>query len=277
MTVRPLDEKACKKLGHVAYIREDDAQKAIRAMFNAMASPPGNAALWAMPAAAMDATTLTYLRAWRDQFDFASTDRLPHKPGPVAIEQQRVHHVFNGYAARIPKEQRQALKKLERHIQDRLAAFQAAIPEMTGISVQVRANGTRNPGGHRAHVDGHSLGAPVRVLRFLEPIESDGTLIYANDDFDITQKSKSQMVAGYGWLKSWDTLGLKRPDDQVTAYQAPANSILVISNDAHPWKPVLHNEPPVIKGRSTSSRRLLICYDISLPRDWHRKPQNDPK
>jgi hypothetical protein len=271
--IRPLNEAACSKLGHIAYIRDDEPRDALRALFRAVAQEPCNAALWARPAAALDDTTLAHLRAWRDKHDFDAHDRLPHRPRTLADEQARLSHLFNNYAARIPKEQKQALKKLEQHIQQRLKDMAAALPAMTGITVQIRASGTRRAGMHRCHVDGHSLGAPVRVLRILEPVDSDGTLVYDNRDFDIEQKKKSTMVAGYGWLRGWDVLNVKRPAEDMPAYMAPANSLLVISNDAHPWKPVLHNEPPAREGHAPSLRRLLICYDISLPRDWHRGPR----
>lgn len=273
MNIKPLDEPNCRKLGHVAFILEDEAQPALRAMFNALAQTPCNAALWAQPSAALDADTRKNLRAWRDSHDFSKHDKMPHNPITLDEEHKRISYLFNDVSRGLPPAQKQALAVLQAHIHKRIDDLKAAWPDIRHITVQIRATGTRQGKGHRSHIDGHSFAGnhKVRTIRILEPIDSDGTLVYDNNDYEIKTAGKAKQVRGYGWLKSWDVVSVQRPAEDKPAYSAPANGLLAITNDIHPWKAVLHNEPPAIEGRPEALRRLLVCYDIALPRDCHRK------
>ena len=274
--VRPLDAVACAALGHVVHIDERDAARGIAAMFRAMAAPPTNAALWTDACADMDSDMLRRLRAWRDARDFTNFIRLPQRMETYAQARLRLTAVFNAHAAqRMRADERATLRQLHDHMQGRIDAFEKAIPAGR-IGIQIRAHGQTPPGGlSKPHIDGHNNPDAPRVLRFLEPLASDGTLVFANDDVAAEREDKARPIAGFGKRRIWRKTGLYAPAG-LTAWQAPANSLLAISNDLHHSKPVLHSEPPAVTGRTESTRRLLLCYDIALGGSWHRAQPKPP-
>ena len=269
--IRPLDHAVCAALGHVGYVEDRDPVEALSAMFRAVATPPVNAVLWADAGADIDPAMLRQLRIWRDANDFKgywlTFDSYDDAPA-------RLRKCFNAYSgcrdSGPPPLQREALMKLHDHLQLRLAALRAAIPARE-INMEIRASGDRfgkNFPASRPHID--STRYPWS-LRLLEPLESDPTIIFSNEDFECVRSTEPRDEKFLGTLYPWQRDFTWRNSGNPTAWQIPRSSLLMITNHIHPWKPVLHSEPPCDPSRPESNRRIVISYDLVLEPGWMAK------
>jgi hypothetical protein len=274
--IRPLDRKACAALGHVGYVENRDAVKAFTAMFNMAARAPINAAVWADAGKDLDPDMLKHLRQWRNECT-GETNHMPRgwpMPETAANASTRLRERFEDalhpYRNAFPPEQTKALAALRDHILGRIESLRQAMP-FINIEVSLRMHDTRDQNTGSAsmpHFDGS--GFSQWSLRLLEVLDSDPTLIYANDDFRARLKDEPQETGQYGMIRQWDRVTDIRRNG-LTAWQAPPNSILMITNNIHPWKPVLHSEPPLDKGRMESSKRILIVYNLAFNPGWMAK------
>lgn len=261
LITHPLDRAACDTLGHVAFVDADSAAEGIAGIFRAMARDPVNAALWSTENAALPAATRQKLRAWRDRNAFVKDPHIASSAQSTDITRRSITHQFNT-AAKLP-----CLAALHDHIQARIDIFQALSPRSV-VQAQVRGHDEKQPSPlYWPHIDGYG-GTPAHQIRVLEPIESDGTLVFANDDFHLVRREKARPIKGHGNITTWHH-GVEMKDTLLRhAWQAPANSLLAINNTMARWKPALHAEPLVTAGRTESTRRLLVVYDVCLPRNW---------
>ncbi|MDE1150932.1 MAG: hypothetical protein PW788_00200 [Micavibrio sp.] len=247
--VEPLTKEIAAKLGHVAWIEEPDPVKAFRLMREALQTPPFNCAIWAAAAASEAPGWRDTIADWREKQDIrflSAGDGAAHFERPsttVPAATGELRRQFNAAAAKPDG--------LEAHMHKRIEQLFAAFPEYK-MRFQLRAGeGDTDRDDLREHVDG---GEKTR-LRFLECITGSGTLIFRNEDMTM-RPSRGDI----------SYLSHRLPEEGTfTAYEAPKNSIVLLSNEELPWQPLLHSEP-VVKNTDTqkpaaTKRRTVTTYD----------------
>jgi len=260
VTVQPLTKEVAEQLGHVAWIEETDPVKAFKLMREALQTPPYNCAIWAAAAATEAPEWRGKVADWRENESIrflsagngAAHFEQPATSLPAAKGELR--RQFNTAAAK-------PVEGLEAHMEKRIEQLFAAFPDYK-MRFQLRAGeGDTDRNELHEHVDG---GEKSR-LRFLECLSGSGTFIFRNEDM-VMRPSRGDI----------SFLAERLPEEgSFTAYEAPPNSIVLISNDELGWQAILHSEPVVktpepqkpdeqkqgeTKG-ATSKRRTVTTYD----------------
>lgn len=273
--IQKLNKAACKKLGHVHYFTGTDARVTLSAMFAALVQPPVNAVLWADAGQTLDPLMLRRLRRWRNNRPVNTDTKLPYSHrdfNSYDVTKKCISDLFDTYAKLTPTKSHKtafmALEYLHNHIQNRILALQQTIPA-TLLNVYLHPDLPAHLGKEDKerdidlHTDGH--GAHKRTLRILEPIDSEGTIICDNRDFNFTDRECHDFDPPI-LIKSEKYSRQSIP----VAYQAPPNSLLLISNDLHHSPPIVHCAPAENLNRPGSLQREIICYDLVTPIDWYK-------
>jgi hypothetical protein len=96
---------------------------------------------------------------------------------------------------------------------------------------------------HNFHID--SMNAGIH-LRFLDAIDSVGTYLTANDNAVAVQPNVYAL----------------KPEGKVDVFEAPAGSLVLITQSHHPHQPILHSEPfNITPGPLTG--RTVHAYDLA--------------
>lgn len=263
-TLKPLTKAAAQKLGHVLWIEDDNAQRAYRRMAEGIEKAPYNCAIWANAGRQIDPTHLSLIREWRAANNLRSPDNhveyrsLRTKMALAKIADEDLllrvpgyltsyfNSVTNLNAAKPGAKKITAI--LEYQARQMASDLVQSLP-VYDIRASVRAMKTTSDTAlDFAHTDGK--GYVGRNLRFLQSLASPSTCIVANNDATLAELHPGL----YGFRA--------RQDKSVTFWQAPENSVVLITNELHHCQPILHSEAPTMPGKKPVPRTVLVC-DLS--------------
>ena len=258
-TVRPLTREAADNMGHVIWIDNRDPLKAYEQMFDGLNEGLFNCAVWANAGDQINPDDLTALKNWRrhskilEPFVDPACDIWNDKTSCMA-------KYFNGLSSRNAAPDLQpVLFFLRRQAQLQADLIQAATP-IERFVYTLRGIKSTNAGDFNkvAHTDNSGFGKKSYSLRVLQSLASPSTCIINNKNARPFY-AESQAVS--------DALPNKyelNPDVPATIWQAPENSVVIITNSMYAGQPVLHCEAPTIEKRPQP--RTVGVFDLRLAR-----------
>lgn len=259
--LKPLTKAAAEKLGHVLWIEDDNAQSAYRRMAEGMKKAPYNFAVWADAGRQIDPAQLSLLKAWRAANTLKSPDNnveyqsLMKKLTDAKVADKDLLRqapaylsVYFNSLANMNTDKPDAeivLNLLTKHTRQMMFDLLHSLP-VRDIRASIRAmKTTSNTAMDFAHTDGK--GYMGRNFRFLQSLASPSTCVVANNDAVLRNIGPGLM--GYR----------ARQDRPVIFWQAPENSVVLITNELHHCRPILHSEAPTLPGKKPVPRTVLVC------------------
>jgi hypothetical protein len=241
-----LTKNEANRTGHIAWIEEKDRKKAIRAMKGAVEKAPFNCAVWVNANETLTEDMKSKLQEWRKDHSLDIYTHNDYKSAHAAKSSADA-------AGRLREEfRRKAIPFLEpaQYLRDHMIRrtrdiFNAMGVKSLSLQLRARCSDMTNPcfGGH---TDGPGPGSNIRLL---ESLISMGTQLIANND----------AIPGTDSENAWKL----KPEGTITCLQPPENSLILITDQTHPWQPILHDSPmgPPEEPRQP---RIVLCYDIVL-------------
>lgn len=264
-TIKPLTREEASAAGHILWVEDADPASALRTMVASIDTPPYNAAVWANAGEVMSAETKALIRKWRETGDINTGHYSDY--GALGQAEQSLSRYFNRLGAKPESLEAEAHEALHGHLKTRLGQIFGALP-VQRLKYDLRADAHQQTLDiSNAHVDGIGALRGNKRVRLLEAIESPGTCLIPNRD--AVFRVPPPEYFNYYAKRGMNTSTLKDPDwmvnteGKISFLQAPAGSLVLITNEAHPWQPILHATPPTPPG-SAPQKRTVIVYDFVL-------------
>ncbi len=248
--VRLLTKEDAQKTGHIAWIECDNAEDALRAMVAAVEKAPCNCAIWANAAERTPPRLLESIRNMQKYFS-----KISFPPDSVVLAdsdmvRERLNKIFEKSArgdeiySASPEARAWHTAALEelRSSADKQTATLMNLFHPTHLNIRLQSGPLRTREEAAGHVDGNPYGAKYRIL---QAFESPTTCLIDNDTFI---KMNNRTLT---------------PEEPVTYWQVPANSMVLFTNAGHPHLPILHAEPPWPEDPAKPPpHRTLAVYDL---------------
>lgn len=263
--IKPLTREEAEATGHILWTDDRDPVAALRAMVSATDTAPYNAAVWANAGDVMSAETKALIRKWRETGNLET--RLNRDYATLEQAEASLSAIFARSVGKPDQLEQSARIALQDHIKTRLRQIFNAFP-VQRIRYDLRADANQQTQDiSNAHVDGIGTLRGNRRIRLIEAIESPGTCLIPNENavFRVPPREAFNYYAQRGMSASsienpdW----IINPEGKVSFLQAPEGSLVLITNEAHSWQPILHATPPTPPG-SDPQRRTVIVYDFVI-------------
>lgn len=260
ITLRPLTREIAQSMGHVVWVEEKDPITAFRKMYEGLQKEPNNCAVWANAGDRRNADDMAYLRSWRESYTLMDGFMLRDSELFKKNRQDLAHHYLRSQfasMARRNEDQPNAQRItgiIKQSVNDNFQAIER-IMSVKEFKLGVFAiNDTVSPNLNYVHTDGSGgLAHHPRTLRILQSLGCPSTCIVDNRNIYLRTKLADRMFGD-------NRAGPYMP---TVLYQTPESSVVIITNDQHPWAPILHSEA-ITPPHSKPIPRTLTVLDLAL-------------
>jgi hypothetical protein len=260
-----------ERMGHIAWIEADNPQEALTAMHRVVQKKPINCAIWANAGELIPQEAKDLIRTWNDMP--LTAHHAGNRPivtntrhrGEFDSAESHARHIFRTIfesAIQDAEEQyvsdkimqdfnKSALNVIDRHVMKQISDI-AAILNPVEMPTIIRSRMNKNsPNISRPHTDGGRKNS----YQLIQSLESVSTYLIDNRD---AIASPEQNALGKAIFS-------EKPG--AVFWEAPRNSLTLLTNNGHPHQAILHDFPWLPPGRDPTGRTVVI-YSVSAPAPW---------
>jgi hypothetical protein len=261
-TIEPLTREVAERLGHIAWIEDADPVSAFRRMAAAVRKEPVNCAIWANADAGEEVGWRKEVAAWRVNGNAGLYfTPIPESSLRASSRSEAMAGLTATFSSRILFAEQAVPLCAWRHVTGRMHDIFQAVASGRGRFSFRAGPGDKTLIEPDTHCDGENTDmGPMERFRFLESVECRRTFLFGNNDAVLVRDEDEYGASGKEVYK----YALRR-EGPVTGYEAPENSMVLITDVGLPWQPVLHDHTFLPKGQPQQKRTVFV-HDFYCPR-----------